>query len=202
MKSIYVIVLLGMIILSIFIEVSIGQFLFESIQLSDSMRSNISIWTDYLPVTAYLFLIAALIFRSEFKQHYRKLSFTWLFYTICGATTLILKPLIGRQRPIQETADLNLDNLNFHFFQSYDYYFASMPSGHTAVSIGLALALSRMYPAVSGLIWLIAIMITTSRLFMSVHWLSDIIVSVLIVFLLDRFIYQRLKSKLSVDGTN
>src|SRR5439155_12049188 len=53
---------------------------------------------------------------------------------------------------------------------------ASFPSSHTANAIGLAVVLSRRWRRLAPLIWLLAVLVAASRVYLDRHWLSDVVV--------------------------
>lgn len=81
----------------------------------------------------------------------------------------VLKPLIGRDRPHPE-------------FQLIYEFSAAMPSGHSAAAVALATSLSllRAHPAALIAVWVWAILVALSRLYLGVHWFSDVLVGGLI----------------------
>ena len=56
----------------------------------------------------------------------------------------------------------------------------SMPSGHTAAAILMASVTASFYPAVTGLVFIWAILIGASRLLLGVHYLTDLIAGALL----------------------
>ncbi len=56
----------------------------------------------------------------------------------------------------------------------------SFPSGHTAMSFLFAVVLSDMYPKYMYLFYTIAVLTALSRLYLGVHYLSDVVGGALI----------------------
>ena len=83
------------------------------------------------------------------------------------ACTLVLKPLIGRLRPFVERPDVVL-----LIPPPGD---ASFPSGHTAASFAAVFALKASGSPLwkPALLW--ALLIAFSRLYLYVHWPSDVL---------------------------
>lgn len=77
----------------------------------------------------------------------------------------VFKALIGRERPpIAE-------QLLYHFNPS-------MPSGHAVAAFALATVISYLstHAWVQQLAWCVAVLVALSRLYVGVHWLSDVLV--------------------------
>ena len=106
-------------------------------------------------------------------------SWSWLkawslnyFLALIFSGTLghLIKILIGRQRPhVSDTFDA-------HIFSpiSFDSYNQSLPSGHAQVLFCSATMLAILWPRRAGLIYLLAAILTFSRVMVHAHFLSDI----------------------------
>lgn len=89
-------------------------------------------------------------------------------FLICNVT---LKPLVDRLRPCQ--------------VQPQDLIFVcpsdpSFPSGHTTASFAAALALSAFHPRWGAAALTLAVAIAWSRMYLFVHWPSDVAAGILI----------------------
>ena len=84
------------------------------------------------------------------------------------AVNLILKPLVGRERPCDLTVpeDMLLACLSDHSF----------PSGHTAAAFAAAFALLLCHPKAGAATLVLASLMGFSRLYLFVHYPSDVIV--------------------------
>lgn len=89
-------------------------------------------------------------------------------FLICNA---FLKPLVDRLRP----CEILPDNLLFPCPMD-----PSFPSGHTTASFAAALALAAFYPRTGAATLILAVLIAYSRMFLFVHWPSDVFAGVLI----------------------
>lgn len=107
------------------------------------------------------------------------------------ADNIILKNLVARTRPYEVIADLQI-----LIERQSDF---SFPSGHTGSSFASAVVLFQETPRKYGIPALVlAILIAASRLYMGVHYPSDVIAGVVIgtiVALLSRKLFYYLKKK-------
>lgn len=115
-----------------------------------------------------------------------------LFFILCaialpGLVVSIVKPLIGRVRPF---VNGHVDPFAFQPFAYFrelfgsmpfpEYFYGSMPSGHTANAVAMAVAIGALMPKLRP--WLIAFAVTiaASRLAIGVHHVTDIVVGALL----------------------
>ena len=87
--------------------------------------------------------------------------------------TSVLKPLLPRHRPVAAHATI----VAVGGPASQD---SSMPSGHSATAVAGAIALSLLWRRGRGLAWTLAALIMLSRLYMGVHYPSDVLVGGLV----------------------
>lgn len=93
--------------------------------------------------------------------------------TLVPLVGTILKPLIGRARPrlLFEHGVYGFDPLNFAAA------WHSMPSGHTMVAVGAAMALALQAPRLWPLGAALVVVVGASRVGTTVHYLGDVLVS-------------------------
>lgn len=117
----------------------------------------------------YLILSAvlALIFRKKRFIHFLTLTLTIFFIT--G----VLKIVVGRARP---DFFINTGFYGCSFFEGFHHNFRSFPSSHAAIAFGIAYLLNKR----SLILYLIAALLTSSRLLLSAHYLSDVVAGALI----------------------
>lgn len=105
------------------------------------------------------------------------------------AVNLIIKPLVGRERPCDVTVpeDMLLACLSDHSF----------PSGHTAAAFAAAFALFLCHKRAGSAALILAVLMGFSRLYLFVHFPSDVIAGALLGlsfgFIGYRFAFRRNK---------
>lgn len=105
----------------------------------------------------------------------RKIGFTALLAVAIGAlfTNVILKNLVARTRPYEV-----INGLHILIEKQHDF---SFPSGHTCASFAAALVYYRLCPRKWGIAAVVlASLIAFSRLYVGVHYPSDVLVGVVI----------------------
>jgi undecaprenyl-diphosphatase len=85
----------------------------------------------------------------------------------------VMKPLLPRQRPW--TAKVGITAVATQPSQD-----SSMPSGHAATAVAGAIALTLLWPGGRALAWALALAIGCSRLYLGVHYPSDIVVGAVV----------------------
>ena len=114
------------------------------------------------------FIIGGFLFlREEKKDH-----LFFLPLLLSGATCLvlvnkILKPLVSRPRPDMEMDAIILGNNLADF---------SFPSGHATIAWALAYVLGVKEPRWKGALYVLAFLISLSRIYIGKHYPSDVIV--------------------------
>ena len=80
-----------------------------------------------------------------------------------------IKPIIERPRPYERHAT-TVDASRLHRSTS------SFPSGHAASSAAGAYALTRLVPTASRVLWPVALVVATSRIYLGLHYPLDVVV--------------------------
>lgn len=111
---------------------------------------------------------------------------------VSGAAAMVLKSMIGRERP----ADAPDSPYAFHPFNFNDH---SFPSGHAAVAFALATSLAREIEGQwdDAAFFTLATLTAYSRMHDDKHWASDVVFGAGIGILASRFVHRR-EAKLAV----
>lgn len=134
-------------------------------------------WVFGTAIAVFLFYIyKAITNENDFRFAFVKIKNSYVFYVfvsvVCAVmTTGILKVLIGRSRPVL------FDALGQTYFEPwvFDTIFNSMPSGHSATAFAGLVMIGLLYPRIKWLVWLLAITVGLSRIYVGAHWPSDIV---------------------------
>ena len=110
-----------------------------------------------------------------------------------GIVHVMLKPAVGRPRPF----DVHTHLVVSPALRPSD---ASFPSGHAASAAAGAYALTRVVPAASAPLWVLALMVAGSRVYLGVHFPLDVAAGLTIglasgVFATGRMRYSRVATR-------
>lgn len=144
-----------------------------------------------------LFLLLALFFRyiRQNKQWEARSWFLWLCVLIPNIVCGVLKVCLGRARP-----ELLFDHHIFGFYGVHtNQLYWSCPSGHTTTVTGLALGLSILFPRFCYAFLIAGLGVISTRVFLTNHYLSDVMFTGYLTFLEMGFLlfYLRRKNWLS-----
>jgi len=116
--------------------------------------------------------IAAVVFLFGGDTRYAALETAFASLVVGQAAFLVLKQIIGRERPCATEQHCWAKLLPPDRF--------SFPSGHTITAFSLALPIGLYYPTLlAGLIFC-ALSIAASRILLGLHYLSDVLAGILI----------------------
>jgi hypothetical protein len=124
------------------------------------------------------------IFGSEPVSVTGRMLLEGLFYA--GATTIILKTVLGRSRPY-----MNEGNTNLKWFQTTNDY-NSMPSGHCTVAFAFSSVLAERLDNVYASIFLYGLASTTiiQRMYSDNHWASDCLAGSVIGYIIGKAVVK------------
>ena len=112
------------------------------------------------------------IFFRKRNPYYAQISLFILTTTsISGILVNLIKPIFGRFRPEMFFTE------NLYGFNWFEIAFTmnSFPSGHSATALGAWLAFALIFPKYRIPLLLIGIMIASTRIIVTAHYLSDVI---------------------------
>lgn len=134
------------------------------------------------PIYLMPFILLLLFYLKITKKKLKKLVWNSLLAIFLGSIySTIFKIIFLRSRPF-----VNWNNLDFYFITDlitkkipFNGSFMSFPSGHAAITFSLYLFLYyKSKNRCFKIIWIfLAVIISFSRIYLSQHWFSDIIVS-------------------------
>ncbi len=125
------------------------------------------------------FILGVILFIREEKKHH------WFFAPIVLAGTLsylvteiVLKNLIARPRPTEAIGAIIVG------VQSADF---SFPSGHATIAFAMAVVLSKIETKWKWLFYLLAVLISFSRIFLGRHFPLDVLAGAVIGWAIGHF---------------
>lgn len=142
------------------------------IQNRVSLLSPIMIWMEYIGHQIVIAIITTLLFL--YKKNYPKLIILWATLATSVIITYILKNIIQRSRPLVEI-----------LIQKTGY---SFPSGHTTLAFAVLPLLNKEFPKLKYLWISFATLIAFSRLYLGIHFPSDVIAGAIIGYLIGNLI--------------
>ena len=167
--TLYLLLLLSF-ILSLFFDKAIVSYI-SSFQ--ENWTNNIMVFIDYSGSALIIISLSTLLLLFYDKN---KISYAWLSFAITSLSVFLLKIFVQRIRPFEE---FGLSTLNFLIKDSYSTWNLSFPSFHAAIVFSAL----PFFKGKLRIYWfLLAFLISFSRLFFALHYLSDIIAGAVLGF--------------------
>ena len=91
----------------------------------------------------------------------------------------VVKPSFGRARPFEVMEIQMIDARPAS---------ASFPSGHAAMAMAGTLGVTRMLPHSGWILWPVALLIAISRVYLGVHWASDVAAGIVLGLAIGWFV--------------
>lgn len=110
-------------------------------------------------------------FRKKWLSVCRKASFVFVSLLASGVLLNVVKTMIGRMRPRFFLAESLYGFKPFNF----DFGMNCFPSGHSQTIWAAMLSLSLLFPRFRILFFLFATLVASSRVFVSAHFVSDVL---------------------------
>ena len=150
------------------------------IQLRRPWLDDVMIFASAIGAGAFIWWVTAVIagvFPNKRAAAWRMILAVALTFAVCDYG---FKPLLGRARPYEvdhriTVIDARPDTRSF-------------PSGHAAMAFAGALAGSRLLPSLAPLWWPLAALIAVSRIYIGVHWPTDVLAGALIGLAVSFFV--------------
>ncbi len=148
------------------------------------------IWiTSSLCIAAGAFLVQRYGRNAGLRQRCalisRKAFFVFLSIVFSGLLLNLVKTMIGRYRPRYFLAD------NLYGFQPFNFDFGmnGFPSGHSQTAWALMISLSLLFPRYTAAFVGSAALVAASRVFVSAHFVSDVLMGSYMGMFLTLYLY-------------
>jgi len=113
----------------------------------------------------YIFILIALILTAALIIYRRPITAFWLTLATSAIMEVILKTIINRPRPF----------VTMHLQTSIITEMSSFPSGHAMMFFSIIPIISKNFPKMKTTLWIVAILVGFSRIYLQVHYFSDVI---------------------------
>lgn len=130
-----------------------------------------------------------------------RIGFVFTAIAVPGLFTNIVKHVVGRARPFVAGNDV-------WAFEPFSWHarYASLPSGHATTAFSVLVAIGAIFPQARALLWIYAVLIALSRVMLTAHHPSDVIVGAIVgavgaIIVLNWFAARRLGFSVAADGS-
>lgn len=184
-------VLVLYIILFAFVDKPVAIY-FDQLQLSKQYPwlHTLTNWGDKSRALICLFLVP-MFFRYVWpiKRFEIKAWFVWCSVAFASAVSLILKLLLGRARPYL------LFHEDMYGFYGYhpDKFYWSLPSGHVATIMAVMFSMMILFPRFRIVFGLFGLSVMTTRVILTYHYLSDVLMTAYLAWFFVCGVYFALK---------
>ena len=181
-----VIMVLFTIVSYLYIDIPLFELFYP--HRGDTLLYPVDVLTDFGKSTWYI-IIALLLFVYWIDKKPRWADAALLILSttiISGILVNIPKVIFGRARP-QLYAD---EDIYGFFWAKMDVLYRSFPSGHATTAIAVWLAMALLFPRYRYWLITIGVLIAVSRVILTQHYLSDIIVGGWLGAATTLFLYQ------------
>jgi undecaprenyl-diphosphatase len=135
----------------------------------DAVMTGVS-WLGYFPGVWFIAAAAALVHAPWRAAAFRMCLAVSLTYAV---TSGVIKPLVARERPYVTVVGART-------VEASPATGPSFPSGHASTAVAGALAGARVWPAAAPVLWAVATTMALSRVYVGVHFPSDIVAGALV----------------------
>ena len=137
-------------------------------------------WTSIAAITFFVTYACGARFSGTNKNTVQKIfdvaAAVLLALIIAAAITWLLKIGFGRMRPLF----FDVEGFVGFYPPSFNWAFNSFPSGHAAACFAGLVTIGLMYPKAKPYTWTVAIVFGFSRIFIGMHWPSDVLLGAFI----------------------